>query len=106
MNLIPPKAPFVPKPVILCKCPASSGKSPREQVVGNSISKFGPPKVTLVTFDTFGNLYSAKISPVLCRKAEAKIKAKTKTVNRNLILLGKPFVVPYVGFNFMILCPS
>lgn len=72
--------------------------------------KFGPPKVTLVTFDTFGNLYSAKISPVLCRKAEAKIKAKikakTKTINRNLILLGKPFVVPYVGFNFMILCPS
>ena len=38
-----PDVPFGPSPVILNKCPASSGKSPRDAVVTYKISKFGPP---------------------------------------------------------------
>lgn len=43
-----PEVPFVPNPVILNKCPASSGKSPRDAVVTYKMSKFGPPNAAEV----------------------------------------------------------
>lgn len=43
-----PDVPFVPSLVISNKCPASSGKSPRDAVVTYKISKFGPPNVAEV----------------------------------------------------------